>query len=51
MAVIEDITPEERAAFRKSVEPVLAKNRKIIGEDFFELFFGLAKKYEQKQKK
>jgi len=51
VAVIEDLTPEERAAFRKAVEPVLAKYRKVIGEEFFDLFINTAKKYEQKYKK
>jgi tripartite ATP-independent transporter DctP family solute receptor len=46
--VIDKLAPEEKAAFRKAVEPVLAKYRKVIGEEFFDLFIRTAKKYEEK---
>ena len=46
--VIETLTREEKAAFRKAVEPVLAKYRKVIGEEFFDLFIRTAEKYEEK---
>lgn len=49
--VIEELTAEERAAFKKAVEPVLAKYRKVIGEDFFDFFIDLVNKCEQKYKK
>jgi|PlaIllAssembly_1097288.scaffolds.fasta_scaffold124459_2 tripartite ATP-independent transporter DctP family solute receptor len=45
---IENLTPQERAAFRKTVAPVLEKYQKIIGDDYFKMFTGLAKKYESK---
>jgi tripartite ATP-independent transporter DctP family solute receptor len=40
------LTPEERAAFRELMKPVHKKYRKIIGEELYDLFISLARKYE-----
>jgi len=41
------LTPAEREVFRKVMKPVLEKYKKVIGLDVFNLFTGLAKKYEK----
>lgn len=46
--VIEGLAPEEQAAFRKAVEPVLKKYRSIVGAELFDLYVRLAKEYEKK---
>jgi len=48
VACIEDLSPAERAAFRKAVAPVLEKYKKVIGDDYFTMFTALAKKVEAK---
>lgn len=41
------LTGAEREVFRKAMAPVVTKYGKIIGPDVFDLFTGLAKKYEK----
>lgn len=48
---IEDLTFAELETFRKAVEPVVAKYRKAISEDFVDFYIDLARKYEKKYKK
>lgn len=45
--VIRELTPKERAAFKEVTEPVRRKYRAIIGEEIYDWYIDLLKKYEQ----
>ncbi|RMG92124.1 MAG: hypothetical protein D6708_06915 [Candidatus Dadabacteria bacterium] len=43
-----DLTADERAAFRKAVEPIYAKYRPQIGGDFVDFLLGKVKEHQGK---
>ncbi|MBW1722026.1 MAG: TRAP transporter substrate-binding protein DctP [Deltaproteobacteria bacterium] len=45
------LTDEERAAFKKAVQPVLARYRKIVGEDLFDFLMNKISEHEKALKK
>ena len=46
--IVDELTPEEQAAFKEATEPVRAKHRTRIGQDFVDFYVELISKYSQK---